>query len=160
MWVQSHGWEDSLEEGIATHTSILVWRIHGQRAIGHGVAKSWTKLKRPSTQKFTKTGRVRIRNIKTLGKFNQDNLSFGETRLFSTQIQWKRNTGNTSVTWKCSTIFISSLNFCFCLRVLSWISQLDPQIRKWRRQWHPTPVLLPGKSHWRRSLVGCSPWGC
>ena len=30
---------------------------------------------------------------------------------------------------------------------------------KWRRQWHPTPVLLPGKSHGRRCLVGCSPWG-
>ena len=29
-----------------------------------------------------------------------------------------------------------------------------------RRQWHPTPVLLPGKSHGRRSLEGCSPWGC
>ena len=29
-----------------------------------------------------------------------------------------------------------------------------------RRQWHPTPVLLPGKSHGQRSLVGCSPWGC
>ena len=29
----------------------------------------------------------------------------------------------------------------------------------WRRQWHPTPVLLPGKSHGRRGLVGCSPWG-
>ena len=28
-----------------------------------------------------------------------------------------------------------------------------------RRRWHPTPVLLPGKSHGRRSLVGCSPWG-
>ena len=28
-----------------------------------------------------------------------------------------------------------------------------------RRQWHPTPVLLPGKSHGRRSLVGCSSWG-
>ena len=27
-----------------------------------------------------------------------------------------------------------------------------------RRQWHPTPVLLPGKSHGWRSLVGCSPW--
>ena len=27
------------------------------------------------------------------------------------------------------------------------------------QQWHPTPVLLPGKSHGRRSLVGCSPWG-
>ena len=29
-----------------------------------------------------------------------------------------------------------------------------------RRQWRPTPVLLPGKSHGKRSLVGCSPWGC
>ena len=28
------------------------------------------------------------------------------------------------------------------------------------RQWHPTPVLLPGKSLGQRSLVGCSPWGC
>ena len=26
-------------------------------------------------------------------------------------------------------------------------------------KWHPTPVLLPGKSHGWRSLVGCSPWG-
>ena len=30
----------------------------------------------------------------------------------------------------------------------------------WRRQWQPTPVLLLGKSHGWRSLVGCSPWGC
>ena len=28
-----------------------------------------------------------------------------------------------------------------------------------RRQWHPIPVLLPGKCHGWRSLVGCSPWG-
>ena len=28
-----------------------------------------------------------------------------------------------------------------------------------RRQWHPTPVLLPGKSHGWRRLEGCSPWG-
>ena len=38
------------------------------------------------------------------------------------------------------------------------IPLLDTYPRK--RQWHPTPVLLPGKSHGRRSLVGCSPWGC
>ena len=30
----------------------------------------------------------------------------------------------------------------------------------WRRKWQPTPVFLPGESHERRSLVGCSPWGC
>ena len=34
------------------------------------------------------------------------------------------------------------------------------QHRLRRRQWHPTPVLLLGKSHGWRSLVGCSPWGC
>ena len=28
-----------------------------------------------------------------------------------------------------------------------------------RQLWHPTPVLLPGKSHGQWSLVGCSPWG-
>ena len=28
-----------------------------------------------------------------------------------------------------------------------------------QRQWQPTPVLLPGKSQGRKSLVGCSPWG-
>ena len=38
----------------------------------------------------------------------------------------------------------------------SW-TQLKPLNR--RRQWHPTPVLLPGKSHGWRSLEGCSPWG-
>ena len=30
---------------------------------------------------------------------------------------------------------------------------------RWKSQWHPTPVLLPGKSHRWRSLVGYSPWG-
>ena len=37
----------------------------------------------------------------------------------------------------------------------------DTQVWKipWRRQWHPTPVFLPGESHGRRSLAGYSPWG-
>ena len=41
---------------------------------------------------------------------------------------------------------------------IQWIMRCldDPR----RRQWHPTPVLLPRKSHGQRSLVGCSPWGC
>ena len=39
-----------------------------------------------------------------------------------------------------------------------WVAQFCEST--WRRQWHPTPVLLPGKSHGQRSLVGYSPWGC
>ena len=40
--------------------------------------------------------------------------------------------------------------------------EFDPWIGKipWKRKWQPTPVLLPGKSHGWRSLVGCSPRGC
>ena len=48
MQLQSLGWEDSLEEEIATHSSILAWRIPMDRggywAIAHRVAKSWTRL--------------------------------------------------------------------------------------------------------------------
>ena len=45
----------------------------------------------------------------------------------------------------------SPAEFYYIFLLLSTYSQ--------RRQWHPTPVLLPGKSHGWRSLVGCSPWG-
>ena len=48
-WVQSLGWEGPLEEGMATHSSILAWRISMDRgawwATVHGVTKSQTQLK-------------------------------------------------------------------------------------------------------------------
>ena len=57
---------------------------------------------------------------------------------------------------------------CTCLRVRAhvlvsvcfgtWDLQADREA-PWRRQWQPTPALLPGKSHGWRCLVGCSPWG-
>ena len=44
MWVQSLGWEDILEEEIATHSNILAWKIpwteEPWQATVHGVAKS------------------------------------------------------------------------------------------------------------------------
>ena len=47
-WVRSLAWEDPLEEGMATHSSILAWRIPMDRgawqATVHGVAKSQTRL--------------------------------------------------------------------------------------------------------------------
>ena len=39
------------------------------------------------------------------------------------------------------------------------LNHWGPPGKWWRRQWQPTPVLLSGKSHGRRSLVGRSPWG-
>ena len=47
-WVRSLGWEDPLQEGMATHSSIVAWRIpmdrRAWRATVHGVAKSQTRL--------------------------------------------------------------------------------------------------------------------
>ena len=53
--------------------------------------------------------------------------------------------------WKRSEIVISFAycHICSCQNS-RWIQE---------KARHPTPVLLPGKSHGRRSLVGCSPWG-
>ena len=47
------------------------------------------------------------------------------------------------------------------MRNLGLRPEFDPWIGKipWRRKWQPSPVLLPGKSHGQRSLVGYSPWG-
>ena len=46
IWARSLGWEDPLEEGMSTHSSILAWRISMDRgawwATVHGVAKSRT----------------------------------------------------------------------------------------------------------------------
>ena len=43
-----------------------------------------------------------------------------------------------------------NIYFCF----------IDCSKVKRRRRWHPTPLLLPGKSHRWRSQEGCRPWGC
>ena len=47
-WVKFLGWEDPLEKGMATHSSILAWRTPmdrgAWRATVHGVSKSWTQL--------------------------------------------------------------------------------------------------------------------
>ena len=56
-----------------------------------------------------------------------------------------------------------------CLGVYIWMDSLlgttvnilaSIKSHFWRRKWQPAPVLLPGESRGRRSLVGCSPWRC
>ena len=47
----------------------------------------------------------------------------------------------------------------FCQLYNQWLNLGVIMAYIQRSWWHPTPVLLPGKSHGQRSLVGCSPWG-
>ena len=68
-----------------------------------------------------------------------------------------------TVSFEEQKIFIlmkSKVRFSFIILHDLWLYKVFKiYIRCIRRQWHPTPVLLPGKSHGRRSLVGYSPWG-
>ena len=59
--------------------------------------------------------------------------------------------------FNCSHILGINLPYYVIFLINCWI--WFTSICWWRRRWHPTPGLLPGKSHGRRSLVGCSPWG-
>ena len=66
---------------------------------------------------------------------------------------WIRSTDVTKFTGSCYV----------CSKATLWIINHSFEglyVVPWRRQWQPTPVLLPVKSHGRRSLVSCSPWGC
>ena len=54
---------------------------------------------------------------------------------------------------------VITFSLLLCVDVIQLYFSLTRYFRR-RRQWHPTPVLLTGKSHGWRSLVGWSPWGC
>ena len=71
--------------------------------------------------------------------------------------------------WKSSSFFLKSLIQWSFLWLISNHTPLATKNKEkfcmgqngnWRRQWHPTPVFLPGESHRWRSLVGYSPRGC
>ena len=70
----------------------------------------------------------------------------GET--FKTQT-FKNDNNYSSIGFSMTSQFLKNAMVCL----------MQSSCHKWRRQWHPTPVLLPGKSHGWRSLVGCGPWG-
>ena len=70
-----------------------------------------------------------------------------------------------SQSWRNSTLNIHWKDWCWSSNTLAtWCKELTHWKRpwwseRWRRQWQPTPVFLPGKSYRRRSLVGCRLWG-
>ena len=79
----------------------------------------------------------------------------------------QHHSSKASILW-CSAFFIVQLSHPYmntgktiALTRLTFGLQLQSsKDLNWRRQWQPTAVLLPGKSHGWRSLIGCSPWVC
>ena len=94
-------------------------------------------------------------------------------------MNWLFSSGGQSIGALASVILNGDLKkiqiniYCLKLELPWWLRRqsiclqcrrpgFDPWVGKipWRRKWQPTPVLLPGKSHGQRNLVGYSPWGC
>ena len=61
--------------------------------------------------------------------------------------------------WKNDELFNSGNRAIFSAQLILLQPKKGWLILPFAKQWHPTPVLLLGESHGRRSLVGCSPWG-
>ena len=130
--VQTLAWEDPPEEGLTTHSSILAWEI------------SWTE--EPRWLQSTASQRVGHNWACT---HTHSHILFGH---YDNYLVF------------CYLVYLE--RFSWWLRWLSICLQcgrprFDPWVGKipWRMKWQSTPVLLPGKSHWQRSLVGYSPWG-
>ena len=88
-------------------------------------------------------------NLETLAEQLANQLSGLDPRRWLQSIT--HSIGSGTVTLVTVLIIIFVVYHCLSIRLVNAKQQ--------RRQWHPTPVLLSGKSHGQRSLVGCSPWG-
>ena len=113
------------------------------RATVHGVAQSQTQLKQLS-----------MLFLHQLLKLNSHGPSLWKDRLFPFDVQRSQMMYLKSILPNRTSWTNEKLQCKVTSAILEVCTEAE-----WRRQWHPTPVLLPGKSHGWRSLVGCSPWG-
>ena len=70
------------------------------------------------------------------------------------QTQVSHIAGGFFTSWATRAQMLESALRCGRPRFDRWVSKIP-----WRMKWQTAPVLLPGKSHGQRSLVGYSPWG-
>ena len=167
--VLSLGWEDLLEKGMATHSSILAWRIPwteepgglqsiALQIVGHNWASDETRARNPGTSvsvpalilpdKMSLTTSIFLSMGfpgSSAGKKNL--LTMQETWLYSwvRKFPWRR--------YRLPTLIFSGFSWWLrwwriCLQCRRpgfdpWIGQIP-----WRRAWQPTPVFFPGESPW------------
>ena len=168
-WVQSLGWEDPLEEGMATYSSILAWKNpQGQRSlVGYSPrcrqeldTTEWLSI---HTHIHT---RLYMLSFSLLGVNHTFSVYYIICAKLNTTIHLYSEKAmaphSSTVAWKIPRMEEPGrLQTMGSLRVRhDWATSLSlSTFMHWRRKWQPTPVLLPGESHGWRSLVGCSPWG-
>ena len=154
MWVQSLGHEDPLDEGMATHYSVLAWRSPRTEELGR--PQSCPTLCDPtdlSRQVPLSMGYSRQEHCSGLPCPSPGARPNPGTEPASPALQvdslptepWEKPKLNTTIA---------------LLGLSQWFSGFDPWVGTvhWRRKWQPTSVFLPEKSHRQWSLAGYSPW--
>ena len=131
-WVQSPSQEDALEKELATHSSILSWRFPGTKE-SDGLESVGSQRARHEWATEPQWSKVVL-----------------EVHFFAAQLS--------SYSSICRKGFSFPIELWWCLSLKRTNNWLYLYLESRRRRWHPTPVLLPGKSHGQGSLVGCSPW--
>ena len=153
-WGSIPGWGRSSGEGTGNplQYSCLEKSMDGGAwwATVHGVTKSQTRLS-DFTFTFVWFSYIKKLSYRQVKKHTQSNSGDDKEGLTSPQFGFPvpRSYLLCHVTF--TSLVVQTVSVCLqCAR-----PGFDPWVGKilWRRQWHPTPVLLPGKCHGRRSLV-------
>ena len=186
MWetrVQSLGREDLLEKEIATHSSILAWKIPwteepgglqsmGSQIVGH----DWLTLLHcrtlpcphtltPPPKGCKNTVKNTVTEMKNIFYGLNSRLETGEERINELEemsIETSMAPHSSTLAWKIPwTEEPGRLQSMGSRRVgHDWVTSLSPfTFMHWRRKRQPTPVFLPGESQGWQSLVGCHLWG-
>ena len=166
-WVQSLGSENPLEEGMATHSSILAWRIPMHRgdwwAAVHGVAKSQTRLSDSAQNSMTniasqvvlvvKNPQANAGDVGDLGSIPGPERSSGGGHSHPPQNSCLENPMDKGAWWATS----GKEPACQCR--IHKRCEFDPWVRRSPGGGHrqPTPVFLPRESHGQRRLMGYFP---
>ena len=131
MQVWTLGWEDPLEEGI-------------------GNPLQYSCLENPMNRRAWGATVYRVAKYQTWLKWLSKHARFRKTepvytytRYLYIQTSFPGGSGDKSICLQCGRHGFNP-----------WVGKIP-----WRSKWQPTPVLLPGKFHGWRSLVGYSPWG-
>ena len=165
-WVRSLGQEDPLEKEMATHTSILAWRIPwteepgrlqsmGSQRVRHDWATSlhFTSLHTNTSRIGRESFHFALASTENyhLTKISANLTGEKAMATHSSTLAWK-------IQWTEKPAGLRSMG---SLRVgHDWATSLSLfTFMHWRRKWQPTPVFLPGESQGWGSLVGCCLWG-
>ena len=144
-WVWSLGWEDPLEKEMATHSSILVWKIPWMEEPGELQPMGLPRVRHDWTTSLS----LYATGLFTEKLYGNDHLPCDTVQRGTAQRDWL------------IIHLVSQPEFRISEMAWRWLESLGlgkACLASWRKKQQPTPVFLLGESHGQRGLVGYRSW--